>query len=158
MNFNDEQFKLGRLCERLSNQQFNYNLLEQIEFINDNAKQLNIKLKNEYIENLIDIFNIFDEIIYNQIYYYLVPEMDQDSIATRNFDDNETEYIIYIEDGKLKIIDGNEKDELIKKIEDNECDCCLKSWNDEPNNWGICSCICSKCGYDLKICRYECCE
>lgn len=156
MNFNNEQFKLGRLCERLSNQEFSYELLEQIEFINDNAKQLNIELKNEYIENLIDTFDIFDERIYNDKIYYLVPEMDKDSIATRNFDGNKIEYIIYIEDKKIKIISGNQKDELIKIMQCDQCDCCLKSWNNNANEWGICECICSRCGIELNICRYDC--
>jgi hypothetical protein len=28
-----------------------------------------------------------------------------------------------------------------------ECDCCTKSWDmSVPNEWGVCSCICSNCG------------
>ena len=38
-----------------------------------------------------------------------------------------------------------------------ECDCCCKSWNYcNPNEWGVCDCWCSKCGGDLKDCRYTC--
>jgi hypothetical protein len=39
---------------------------------------------------------------------------------------------------------------------ENSCDCCLKSWTDTKNEYGFCSCICSKCGDDLRNCKYEC--
>jgi hypothetical protein len=38
---------------------------------------------------------------------------------------------------------------------DNTCDCCVKSWTDIPNEFGICECLC-RCGDDLKNCRHEC--
>ena len=38
-----------------------------------------------------------------------------------------------------------------------ECDCCCKSWNlDKPNEWGVCNCLCGRCGIYLADCRYTC--
>lgn len=158
MNFNDKQFKLGRFLERMTAHQDEFDSLpEKVEFINEIAQELKLNLKNDYLEYLLgESFNYFYEQLYESTFYYLVPEMDDVSIATRNFDDNDTEYVIYIEDGRLKIIDGDEKDELIEKIEDDTCDACLKSWNDYPNEWGICECLCDKCGNDVKTCKYNC--
>jgi hypothetical protein len=44
----------------------------------------------------------------------------------------------------------------LQNNEDDVCDCCLKSWNDEPNEYGICHCLCSNCGNYLNMCRYIC--
>lgn len=122
MDFNNKQFKLGRFFERAMMFINEFDTLpEKVEFINNITQEFKIDLKHYYLEHLFEeSFNDFDERIYNSIYYYLVPEMDCDSIATRNFDDTPIQYVIYVENNKLVIIDGNEKDELIKKIEDDE--------------------------------------
>lgn len=41
---------------------------------------------------------------------------------------------------------------------ENSCDCCVKSWTNTANEFGFCSCMCSKCGDELRNCRYKCCE
>lgn len=38
---------------------------------------------------------------------------------------------------------------------ENSCDCCLKSWTDEPNEYGICECLCN-CGDLYRNCKNEC--
>jgi hypothetical protein len=40
---------------------------------------------------------------------------------------------------------------------ENSCDCCVKSWTDTANEFGVCNCIC-KCGDELRYCRYKCYE
>ena len=38
---------------------------------------------------------------------------------------------------------------------ENSCDCCVKSWTDTANEFGVCNCIC-KCRDELRYCRYKC--
>lgn len=40
---------------------------------------------------------------------------------------------------------------------ENSCDCCVKSWTNTANEFGLCDCIC-KCGDYLRNCRYKCYE
>ena len=57
---------------------------------------------------------------------------------------------------KLGLIQENENKSEDNHDYENSCDCCLGSWSDEPNEYGICNCICDECGDNLRSCRYEC--
>lgn len=35
------------------------------------------------------------------------------------------------------------------------CDCCVMGWN-EPNEYGLCNCWCSRCDELLRDCKYKC--
>ena len=45
--------------------------------------------------------------------------------------------------------------ENLSEDKNNSCDCCLKGWN-KLNKFGNCVCWCSKCGNELRICKYNC--
>jgi hypothetical protein len=66
---------------------------------------------------------------------------------------------------KIDFTKNENRETIIAKWEDNieyylsdsedTCGCCIKGWN-KPNEFGLCECLCSKCGILLNECKYTC--
>jgi len=84
--------------------------------------------------------------------------LNDDYIILYDCDDDDTEIAkVLLSNDKCRLLynlnkDDDEDDE--NKYE-NMCDCCVKSWTDIPNEFGLCECWC-KCEKLLRDCRYTC--
>lgn len=147
MNFGNNEFKIGRIygyMEGLTG----YGKLSLREWIGI----LNHQLYNEgitdskKINSIIKLFNRDTNTrVIDGIEYILIGEYEDEY--------NELEGIVFSKNGKVEFISPEEFQNLIDTC---ECDCCLMSWTDNPNEYGYCSCYCGNCGEDLKNCKYNC--
>lgn len=150
MNFNNFDFKLGYLFGTMDT------LLRESSghlAFEDYIDRLNTELDNLEIRSISDV--VFYELM--ELYCGDIDKQMIDGIEYLLVGGYDEEYdglygIVFI-DETIKLIDVED----FKKLEsENTCDCCLKSWTDNYNEYGICDCICSKCGKDLRDCKYNC--
>lgn len=124
MNFENKQFKLGRLCDRVISQTKHYeNLREWINFVNDVIKELSLDINEKILISLIKFYDgHFDEKLFYcsrkiaRKNYFLVGEWNEND----NHDDIEFDEqlggIVYLENGKIELlIDENKIKQISKK-------------------------------------------
>lgn len=152
MNLNNYDFKLGYLfgtMDTLSRESSGHLAFDDyIDRINDELDNLGIRSVSDAV--FYDLMELYcgdiDKQMIDGIEYLLVGGYE-------DYEYDGLYGIVFIKDNKIKLIDIED----FKKLKsENTCDCCLKSWTDNYNEYGICDCICSKCGKYLSNCKYNC--